>query len=180
MRNEIRRICDESRITTVYVTHDQEEALSLADCMTVLRDGRVEQEGEPREMYRLPRNRFVADFLGETNLIEGEIVSGDANGRRVRTALGELVATGITSASPSSGRCLLSIRPEALGTAADGVNRIEVEPIATTYLGKIAQHRYRGAKGLELNATELNPRGGRPAGSLSLSVAPDDVVVLPA
>jgi iron(III) transport system ATP-binding protein len=183
MRNEIRRICDESRITTVYVTHDQEEALSLADRMTVLRDGRIEQEGEPREMYRLPRNRFVADFLGETNLIEGEIVAADAERRRVRTALGELVATGITSASPSSGRCLLSIRPEALGSTAEAVHRLPnvltVDPIATTYLGKIAQHRYRAKSGLELHATELNPRGDRPTDTVTLSVASDDVVVLP-
>jgi len=179
MRQEIRRICDESRITTVYVTHDQEEALSLADQMTVLRDGRVEQQGEPRDMYRLPRNRFVADFLGETNLVEGEIVSGDADGRRVMTALGEFVAAGITSASPTAGRCLLSIRPEALVMSSGGPNRIEVEPIATTYLGKIAQHRYRGRAGIEMHATEVNPRGGPPTGSLTLSVAPDDVVVLP-
>jgi len=181
MRNEIRRICDESRITTVYVTHDQEEALSLADHMTVLRDGRVEQQGQPREMYRLPRNRFVADFLGETNLIEGEIVSGGEGGRRVRTALGELAATGVTSASPESGRCLLSIRPEALRPVDVGAeNRFEVEPIATTYLGKIAQHRYRGRSAIELHATELNPRLERAAGPVTLGVAPDDVVVLPA
>ena len=180
MRNEIRRICDESRITTVYVTHDQEEALSLADHMTVLRDGRVEQQGQPREMYRLPRNRFVADFLGETNLIEGEIAAGGEGSRTVRTALGELTATGVTSASPTVGRCLLSIRPEALGSSGgDGGTRITLEAIATTYLGKIAQHRYRGAAGIEVHATELNPRGDRPAGSVTLSVAPEDVVVLP-
>ena len=79
MREEIRRIHAQTKITTIYVTHDQKEALSLADCMAVLRDGRVEQLGDPRAVYRTPANRFVADFIGETNWLPAKVLS-KANG----------------------------------------------------------------------------------------------------
>ncbi len=69
MRTEIKRICTETKITTVYVTHDQKEALSMADRVAVLRDGDVKQIGPPRQLYERPTSRFVADFLGETNFI---------------------------------------------------------------------------------------------------------------
>src|SRR5204863_7966658 len=75
MRAEIRRICAETKITTVYVTHDQKEALSMADRMAVLRAGRVEQLGPPRQLYDRPGSRFVADFLGETNFLPAALVS---------------------------------------------------------------------------------------------------------
>lgn len=64
-------------ITTLYVTHDQAEALSLSDTIIVMNRGRVEQIGAPRELYRRPANRFVADFVGEANLLEGRYVAGE-------------------------------------------------------------------------------------------------------
>src|SRR5712671_2546615 len=69
LREEIRRIHAQTRITTIYVTHDQKEALSLADRMAVVREGVIEQTGDPRTIYRSPATRFVADFIGETNWI---------------------------------------------------------------------------------------------------------------
>jgi len=74
MRAEIRRICKESGSTTVYVTHDQKEALSVADRIAVMNDGRVVQVGTPAELYRRPRTSFVADFIGQTNLVPGKVV----------------------------------------------------------------------------------------------------------
>ncbi len=75
MRSEIRRICKASGLTTIYVTHDQKEALSVADRIAVLKDGRVAQIGSPGELYHRPKSTFVADFVGQTNLIRGKIVS---------------------------------------------------------------------------------------------------------
>src|SRR5215204_691331 len=75
MREEIRRIHSQTRITTIYVTHDQKEALSLASRLAVLRDGLVEQIGDPRSVYRNPKNQFVADFIGETNWLSGLVTS---------------------------------------------------------------------------------------------------------
>src|SRR6059036_3911187 len=77
VRSEIRKLQQELGITTVYVTHDQEEALSLADRVAVIRDGHVLQVGKPKELYERPRTRFVADFVGTNNLVPGR-VSGRA------------------------------------------------------------------------------------------------------
>src|SRR5258706_11604575 len=74
MRSEIRRICKTAGLTTIYVTHDQKEALSIADRIAVLKDGRIAQIGSPADLYHRPKSRFVADFIGNTNLIEGRIV----------------------------------------------------------------------------------------------------------
>src|SRR5437867_3932901 len=73
LREEIRRIHRQTRITTLYVTHDQKEALSLANRLAVLREGRTEQMGDPRAVYRRPANRFVADFIGETNWLPAQV-----------------------------------------------------------------------------------------------------------
>lgn len=73
MRSEIRRISNELRITMIYVTHDQYEALSLADQIAVMSAGKIEQLGAPRDIYQRPRTRFVAEFIGETNFVSGEI-----------------------------------------------------------------------------------------------------------
>ena len=73
MREEIRRIHAQTKITTIYVTHDQKEALSLADRMAIMHEGRIEQIGEPRDVYRSPANRFIADFIGETNWLPAQV-----------------------------------------------------------------------------------------------------------
>src|SRR6185369_4722202 len=94
MREEIRRICKQFGLTAVYVTHDQKEALAIADRVAVMKSGRVLQVGAPTEIYRAPVSREVAAFIGETNLLAGTVVDDDATGVRVRTPLGELVSTG--------------------------------------------------------------------------------------
>src|ERR1041385_6144947 len=95
MREEIRRIHARTKITTIYVTHDQKEALSLADRLAVMHEGRIEQIGAPRDVYRSPQNRFVAEFIGEMNFISGTVESQEANGAEftvaVRTPLGGLI-----------------------------------------------------------------------------------------
>src|SRR3989475_2430393 len=88
MREEIRRIHAQTKITTLYVTHDQKEALSLADRMAVMRNGVVEQIGEPRAVYRGPVNRFVADFIGETNWLAAEVLGCADGGVRLKTDFG--------------------------------------------------------------------------------------------
>src|SRR5438034_4670243 len=82
MREEIRRIHAQTRITTIYVTHAQKEALSLADRIAVMREGAIEQIGEPRTIYRSPASRFVADFIGETNWLAAEVLGQSDGGMR--------------------------------------------------------------------------------------------------
>ena len=92
VRAEIRKLQQALGITTVYVTHDQEEALSLSDRVAVMRDGRVLQLGPPRELYERPRTRFVADFVGTNNLVPGRVVEAAGDAVVVETGLGRLRA----------------------------------------------------------------------------------------
>ncbi len=178
MRTEIRRLVSETGITAVYVTHDQEEALSVADSMVVLKDGQVMQSGRPQPIYRRPETRFVADFLGETNFITGTVVGKRGEALEIETTFGRIVATGITPRSKLEGTVTLSMRPEAL-TIGSGTNVITAEHVASIYLGKAAQHRVRTNGGLELKALEVNPRDVPIPGSrITLAIEPDDIVVL--
>jgi iron(III) transport system ATP-binding protein len=116
LRKEIRRICREAGITTVYVTHDQKEALSTADRIAVMKDGKLAQVGTPQELYCSPTNAFVAEFMGPTNLIDGEVVASGEGQVHVATGLGEIVA----AAGPARGPVTVSIRPELISIFARG------------------------------------------------------------
>jgi iron(III) transport system ATP-binding protein len=118
LRKEIRRICREAGITTVYVTHDQKEALSTADRIAVMKDGRLVQVGTPQALYCSPTNAFVAEFMGPTNLIDGQVVPSGDGQVHVSTGLGELVA----AAGPANGPVTVSIRPELITIFARGDN----------------------------------------------------------
>ncbi len=132
MRDEIRRLQREHSIATLHVTHDQEEALSLADRVAVMQAGRILQIGTPREIYERPATAAVAGFVGQANLWSGR-VSGPA---AVATPLGVLVTLGHGRATGDAVAVL--VRPErvALGRARDGVN---------TFSGTILRDRYLGA-----------------------------------
>jgi iron(III) transport system ATP-binding protein len=161
MRTEIRRICTETKITTVYVTHDQKEALSMADAMAVLRAGRVVQLGPPRQLYQQPKSRFVADFLGETNFLTASVVGTEDGAALLDTPIGQLRSAAIGPDTPKAGNVTCSIRPEAIRVGrADSPsvpNSVLGRCVATTYLGELAQHRIELAGGQEFIALELNP-----------------------
>ncbi len=132
MRDEIRRLQREHGIATLHVTHDQEEALSMADRVVVMREGRIEQVGTPRELYEHPRSRWVASFVGQANLWEGVVRGADA----VETPVGLLRAGPI--GLPPGTRATVLVRPEGvrLGAAPDGVN---------TFTGRLGRDRFLGA-----------------------------------
>jgi iron(III) transport system ATP-binding protein len=187
LRSEIRRICKEASssdrgMTAVYVTHDQKEALSMADRVAIMRAGKVVQIGTPRELYRDPGSPFVAEFLGETNFLPGVVESTGAE-VRVGTPAGAL--RGRTAASLAVGaRVLCSIRPETVRIGGDGPNRLRGRVAHTTYLGELAQvDAQLEAKGspLPLKVSLMNPTSPPQVGeSISLSIEPSDVVVLAA
>ncbi len=115
MRGEIRRICKEAGLTAIYVTHDQKEALAIADRLAIMRDGRLEQVGSPRQVYHQPISRFVAGFIGEANFIEGRVVERQQVRLQVETAAGHLeTALPATRNVAKGDKVTLSIRPEAI------------------------------------------------------------------
>ena len=159
VRAEIRRLQQELRITTIYVTHDQEEALSLSDRVAVMRDGHVLQVGPPKELYERPRTRFVADFVGTNNLVPGEVQGAGGRGGDlvVSTALGPLRAV---ASGAVSGRCVLAVRPEnvALGAPASGEgNRVDGRVSLVSYLGNTLRYDVQNESGLVLKADIRDP-----------------------
>ena len=178
LRDEIRRICKDAGITTVYVTHDQKEALSVADRIALMRDGKVVQAGPPMELYRRPTTAFAASFLGETNLIPCELVGGGVAGASVelKTGFGSLHGTLSADARPGAS-ARLSIRPEALRAAAEGPFSGTIE--STTFLGEVAHHRVRATDDSVLAVSEFAPGPqSRYRGSIRFAVSPEDAVVL--
>jgi iron(III) transport system ATP-binding protein len=113
MRFELKRLQRELRITTVYVTHDQSEALALSHEIAVMSEGRIQQIGTAREIYERPINAFVADFVGSTNFLDGSVLGPDgADGRyRVRTEIGDLDVLASEALKPDD-KVLVSVRPE--------------------------------------------------------------------
>ncbi len=140
LRGDIRKIQQDLGITTVYVTHDQEEALSIADRIAVMRDGRIEQVGRPEEIYATPRTDFVADFIGVSNLLPARVVS---------VAAGEVDWEGLRLRVRLDGRrdgetVVVSVRPEKLAVVRDepptgAVNRLEGVVEVITFLGPIVR-----------------------------------------
>ena len=140
VRAEIRTLQRELGITTVYVTHDQEEALSLSDRIAVMREGRVQQVATPRELYERPRNPFVADFVGTNNLIAG--VCRERTGARivVDTPIG-LVHARAAGGLQTGERCVLAIRPEnVLLTDRAGENTFTGRVALAAYLGNTLRY----------------------------------------
>ncbi|MDA1000891.1 MAG: ABC transporter ATP-binding protein [bacterium] len=144
MRIELTRLQHEVGITSVYVTHDQTEALVMSDRVVVMNQGLIQQIGDPEEMYARPANAFVANFIGATNLLEGVCRGNEGEALRIEIPAGEgrpplqLLAGGGNGA-PAGQRLILNLRPEdiSLHTAppAGGVNVIEGEVDDTVYLG---------------------------------------------
>ena len=183
MRAEIRRVCKEFKLTTVYVTHDQKEALSVSDRMAILDRGRILQVGSPRDVYRRPTCKVVADFIGETDFIDGTLVSAQAGRAVVDTPIGRFDGVlGDAKAEPVAGaKVTLSVRPEcwALSREAPARNFVRGRIGEAIYLGELAQYGLI-AGGHDLKILELNPRfiDQTARGEVFASAEPDDVVVL--
>ena len=191
MRSEIRRICKETGVTTLYVTHEQKEALSMADRVAILDGGRIQQIGAPRDVYRRPASRFVASFIGETNLISAQVAKGDGAHAELLTPLGPLTSSTLPREPLAVGdEVTLSIRPESvlLDVSDSDPNAFPARLRDSVYLGEIAQHHIvagpaatGGGDGPVLKVFELNPRpmeGRDPTQLRAARVDPKDVVVL--
>ena len=182
MRQEIRRIVKENGLTAVYVTHDQEEALAMADRMALISRGRVAQVGTPEEVYRRPISAEVARFIGETNLLAAEISGRDATTISVLTSAGAFTGIlGDPASATETGRPVeLSIRPEAWHPANAGeANSLTGVVTEKVYLGQRAQLTLRTGLG-PLRIMVSNPPANLTTGhELTVAVATSDVVVLP-
>ena len=182
MRAQIKRIHEESGTTMVYVTHDQSEALSMAGRVAVMHRGRIVQIGPPREIYHRPDSRFIADFIGETNLLRGTVRS--TGGKvLVDTPLGTLVSTEFYEGVRPGDVVICSIRPERLDVLEAGGTRPNVltgEVVRTFFLGNHEQYFLRLGDGTDLKAMEYDTERPKAEPGTMARVGCDasDVVVL--
>jgi ABC-type Fe3+/spermidine/putrescine transport system ATPase subunit len=142
VRSEIRKLQKELGITAVYVTHDQEEALAMSDRIAVFNLGRVCQVGPPKALYERPANRFVADFIGINNLVDGTVRSAEGAALQAETAFGVLSA--IHDATLRAGdRCVICVRPENIalnGQPGAGRNHFKGRISFAAYLGNTLRY----------------------------------------
>jgi putative spermidine/putrescine transport system ATP-binding protein len=139
LRQEIRRIQQSLHITTIYVTHDQEEALSISDRIVVMSQGAIEQVGTPSEIYNFPTSEFVARFVGQINLLPVEVLNLTTGLVRVGE---QVVRAGQTPAQLNGHTLRLAVRPEELCPGQrEGVNNLVGRVSAVTYLGSIVRVR---------------------------------------
>lgn len=181
MREEIRRLHQETGLTMVYVTHDQKEALSLADRLAVMDQGRLVQVGAPLDVYQRPATRFVAGFLGESNFIPGTLRTA-SDPCTVDTALGPLVGVP-ADGKVETGQVLCSIRPQSLALAngeASGANRIGAVVDSVSFFGELLQVRLLADGKLPLLMATLPQVAGKlKAGdAVTLTVPPEQVVLI--
>jgi spermidine/putrescine ABC transporter ATP-binding subunit len=167
MQVELKQLQQQLGVTLIFVTHDQEEAMTVADRIAVMNAGRIDQIGSPAEIYNRPRTRFVSDFIGEINLFDGEWREG------------AFVSNGTPLPAPAgSGRATLAIRPERLQlTEAGGVLRGTVR--TAIFVSGQMLYRVASASGHEVLAKEADSGRPRAVGAVvGISWNPDDVVVL--
>jgi putative spermidine/putrescine transport system ATP-binding protein len=168
VRLEIRSLQQRLGLTTLMVTHDREEALTMADRLVVMESGRVRQIGTPRELYDSPKDAFVADFVGRCNILAGR----RENATQFRTDSGLLLPVD-SAADECKDATAFALRPERIALTAGGADGIQGRLKAITYMG--AQTEYVVAIGAEaLVVVQATPGTGNPLAALR----PDDTVFL--
>lgn len=174
MRREIRRIAKERELTAIYVTHDRQEALSMADRLAVMHRGILQQVGAPEEVYNLPVNRFVAGFLGDANFIEGSVTE---NGL-FRSHFGDFQLAE-TAFRPEAGQKITAaIRPERIRFAArKGERTFSAKLTDRTFLGECCEWKF-DVNGAALEVTESAPPPRRIGDVCELEFDPGHLIAL--
>ncbi len=184
MRGEIRRICRETQVTAIYVTHDQSEAMSIADRIAVMSEGRILQIGTAREIYERPEFRFVAEFLGKANFMPAVVKDAHDGEIRLETAAGELRSRVFRADMPRGGNVTCVLRPEAVRFVVDDErddppNIVEAKHVESIYFGHLAEHIFDVEGGLQFRVEELKPAKRQWNGeTIRLGFDSNDLVVL--
>jgi spermidine/putrescine transport system ATP-binding protein len=145
MQIELKRLQHETGITFIFVTHDQEEALTMSDRVAVMEAGRILQVGTPRQIYNHPVERFVADFIGSTNFLSAEVISTDNSRVRLRLSSGQEIATELPEDIMPQGRVTAVVRPEYSRLLANPDNNGDLQGVLENivYLGTDTHYHTR-------------------------------------
>ncbi len=182
LQAEIVRVHRERATPVLFVTHDQEEALAMSDRIAVFRDGRVEQAGAPAELYERPRTRFVAGFLGATNLLPATVLRAEGERCAVRV-LGRVLEARAAAGVRAGEASVASVRPERVALRPAGAEGWPGVLAEATFLGEGWRYAVRLADGTacqaRLGAAEAERAGLRAGGAVSVWVEEGDVTVFP-
>lgn len=159
MRNEIRKLQKELSITSIYVTHDQIEAMSLSDRIVVMNNGRIEQIGDPEEIYYRPCNAFVADFIGKVNFIPGEILEINENKIDIQIEGSVIKNIEINDyiKDQKEGEITIVLRPESIDICEAGQGRLAAKVIRKEYLGSYIEYVLITKNENEITVNQFNP-----------------------
>lgn len=178
MQIELKRIQRQVGITFIYVTHDQEEALTMSDRIVVMNDGRVEQEGDAEEIFGRPKTRFVASFMGAQNIVDAKVVDRDASTARLRLAGRDITMR--ISASADDNRVVVVVRPEKVRlNASDGWSGTVTERV---YKGTFMSYLVRLDDGTEIHADVAHDdevQRHSVGDEVTFGFRPEDAVVIP-
>ncbi len=159
MQFEITRLHQKLGFTVIYVTHDQTEALTMSDRIAVFNDGVVQQCATPDELYERPRNAFVANFIGENNMMPGEVVETAGNEVRVAVANGKEITARLADVKTTGAPCRISVRPEKMFIKTDRTgydNEIPARFIVRHYVGDFIRYYFELDDGTEVTVKLLN------------------------
>jgi spermidine/putrescine transport system ATP-binding protein len=177
MQLELKRIQQEVGITFVHVTHDQEEAMTMADEIVIMHDGRIEQQGSPTQLYETPRTAFVAGFLGVSNLLFGSAVGDDL----VRLEGGVEVRVPREVLAGRTGKVQIGVRPEKLRLGGDEVNSLSGTVTESAYARLDAVHRrHAGAVTVYVQNDRPGADSISPGDRLTMGWSPDCTFVVDA
>jgi iron(III) transport system ATP-binding protein len=180
VREEIRGLQQDLKLTVVYVTHDQEEALAVSDRIIVMNAARIAQDGTPRELYNAPASRFIADFMGDANLLDVKV--GSHRGETADVAIGPLTLA-LPHRGIGPGEASLAVRPHAVRILARQAEPGEIDGriVKGAYLGDHMEYRIATADPAgEVFATSSDVAAELPAGApVAVTFDPDSVVLVP-
>ncbi|MFD2208017.1 ABC transporter ATP-binding protein [Kiloniella antarctica] len=182
MQLELKRLQLETGITFIFVTHDQEEALTMSDRIAVMQGGHILQIGPPRDIYEHPRHRFVAGFIGEINLLTAKIVKTGPDGTEIQ--LGEIsnIKSASVSTVPTGEAISLAIRPERIFLDSEGKQPLSGLLTNVVYHGTDTLYHFNLPDGQSLRARRQNTRkvdeGWKAGDTISWSVQPDSIAII--
>lgn len=152
MRDELQKLQRETGITFIFVTHDQDEAMSMSDRIAVMSNGEIQQIGSPEDIYNSPANRFVADFIGDTNIIDVTVVAKDVDSTRYETKSGVALAIERASDIAVGGSLSLNVRPENVMLIDAGTGRMDATLTHKSFFGRTTIYSTELADGTVIKA----------------------------
>ena len=185
MQVELKRLQTETGITFVFVTHDQEEALAMSDRIAVMKSGEILQIGAPREIYEAPTHRFVADFIGDSNFLVGNLVDEGTGKRAIKLGGGQVIELTQDVSSQRSGDVTVSVRPERLGLVAEnqaGANLLVGTVSTVIYFGTDTTYQIDLGNDALLTVRMQNGSGAKAdfaqGERVGITMSPDSIRVL--